>query len=470
MILLAALLGTALPALTGWLLLRAIEWRTPVLLWAERWALGFLLGLTLTTFLVFLGNVTGLLGVTLASYMIVQALVALPCAALLSWKVPGFWKMRSVGTLAPSPMLKRWQWGLLLGLGAWTALKLLAGTFMLLTEPPYLDDTATNWNLRGKVFFVDRAFTLTLPSDKPGTVGGISSYSPSVPLAKAWYATLAGQWQEGLINLVHVLWLLALLVCLYALLRRSLPVLWSWLGVYLLLSLPLFLLHGTQPYADVFLAAHLFAAVGLLFQARRAQTEAMRSSFLRLSALAAGLLAFTKSEGLVLYLPVYLVVVAFLFWSLHRERRLTAQDLRRSSLWILLCIAAVALPWLAFKWLHGLPFGNAKAVTGLSIGWQPGVVTAIVFNTFLEGNWLLFFPLFLILLFVRRTVALRPPLSLLLGFVALAYFVQFPLFLFTSLSVEAILQTGYARGVIHLMPLACALATLLVADLAQKRE
>jgi hypothetical protein len=82
-------------------------------------------------------------------------------------------------------------------------------------------------------------------------------------------------------------------------------------------------------------------------------------------------------------------------------------------------------------------------------------------NTFSEGNWLLLFPLFFGLLAFRWRDAfgwlLIPTMFFLFVYVGQAL-----LYLFTSLSREAILQTGYARGLIQLMPLIVMLTILLL--------
>jgi len=456
----ALLLGTALAAVPGWLAIRLIEGKTPVLWRGERVVLGFLLGLTGLTFIAFLASLAGL-PLNFVGWLVVLGIPTALFKVLLWWRVKGFWK-----TPRGQPMVaeksKRWQVIFLVLLGLWSAVKVGSGAFMLLTEPPFFDDTATNWNLRGKIFFLEQKYLLQLPSDDPGTVGGISSYPPSVPLAKAWYATFAGGWSESAANVVHLAWFAAAILLVFWTLRRRLSFFWSALGTYVMVSLPLYLMHGTHPYADVFLSAHLFAAVIPLFHALNAQSEDEASTWLRLSGFAAALLPFTKSEGLILYLPVYLLCAAGTLWMLRRQGTLSSPRLTRIVLILGGLLACVVVPWLLFKWVNGLPFGNAKSVTGLGIGWQPGVVTAIVYNTFTEGNWLLLFPLLIPLLILRRAKAFSRPLAVVTAFTLLAYGIQIPLFLFTSLSVEALFQTGYARGIIHLIPLMIVMTTFLL--------
>src|SRR5262249_53344420 len=152
----------------------------------------------------------------------------------------------------------------------------------------------------------------------------------------------------------------------------------------------------------VFLASHLLTGVLLLYYALTAASKEQCLSFLRLAAAALALVAFTKNEGLVLYLPSLTVLATFTLWKSRRRGLLSQRDTLLAAGWFLGALALVAGPWILFKSLHRLTYGNAKAISGLSLVWQPGVILAILVNTFLEGNWLVFFPLFFLLLILHR--------------------------------------------------------------------
>lgn len=459
--LLALIPGLGLPALAGWLLLRVIEGHHPVLLRSERWMLGVMVGLAYGTFAVFLANVALGVPLTRLGFLGVFAIASV-LLLLLFFRQRLPLRLPPV-RLAPSPPLSsgaKIVWGILTG---WIALRIvmLAIDFLLLS-PTSLDDTLDNWNLRGKVFYVTRTLTLVLPNEDAVTSPqGISSYPPALPLMKTWLAALAGNWSEPLVNSIHVLWYVAALVLLYATLRRRVSVGWSLLGVYLLGSLPLFLMHGTNTYADALLAAHVFAAVTLLFHAFAADDERTRWTFLKLAAIAAAILPFIKNEGLLVYLPPLLVLFC---WQLLRGVRSHAMNraaVQRGLVLFALVLLAVVGPYLAFKLGNGMTFGNAKPFTTLGIGWQKNVLHAIFINTLFEGNWLLLFPLFLLLLVWCWRLAFTR-FGLLTFFFLIVYVGQAGLYLFTGLSTEALRQTGYARGLIHIVPIAVLLTTLLL--------
>ena len=459
MSILAFFTGLLLPALCGWLLVSLLEGRTPVLLRLERWTLGLVLGLLLSSFLFFCAQEFAGIPFT-RSGMIALQWVFLITLFVVRWLRP---MTEGDVSLPPSPSLSRNAKILIGVLAAWVVLKtVIAGATFLLLTPTYLDDTLDNWNLRGKVFFVDQTLTLVMPNEDPVTSPrDISSYPPSVPLMKTWLSVLAGNWNDPLVNSIHLVWYVAALILLFSVLRRKTSLPWALLGTYLLASLPLYLMHGTNTYADAFLSVHVFAAIGLLFSAITATSPAHRLAFLRLGAVAAAVLPFTKNEGLLVYLPPLLVIVAASVWWWLRTKTIDRRTALQILLWYGMSLLLILGPWLAFKWMHGLTFGNGKAFTSLGFGWQENVLLSIFINTFFEGNWLLLFPLFFGLLAWRWRRA-RTALLPLTAFFLMVYVGQGLLYLFTGLSAEALRQTGYARGLIHLAPMIVLLTTLLL--------
>lgn len=443
--------GLLLPTLSGWLLMRLLEGRSPVLLRLERWTLAFVLGLTLTMECTFLLHISHVLAFTRLGFLSTQLL--LTAILLILFLI----QRRHSPPHLPTPYARRptpfWLALVIILASLWLLFKFFAGSTILVTTPPYFDDTLKNWNLRGKVFFLSHELNLSMEIPKTTEINPLSSYPPTVPMVKAWLASLAGQWDEGLVNSIHPLWFLAALFLLGAALRRRLPFPWAFLGIYLLASLPLYFLHGVNAYADVFLSVHLFAAVSLLFCGVAEADTGRRATFLRLSALATALLVFTKNEALVLHLPLLIALLLGSLVILVRSGHMQKREAGNALLWFVGWGVALALPWFLFKWSHGLTFGNAKSLSAGALGWQPGVPTALWVNTFLEGNWLLLFPLFCLLIIVLWRRAFTGPLALLSLFLIASLLLQISLFLFTSLAPEAINQTGFARGVLQLAPL-----------------
>jgi len=469
MILLWLPVGMLLPTLAGWLALRMLEGRTTVLLSLERWALGFLLGLTGTMELTFFARWADIITLDRWGFLSVQIaltiFLAIACLLRRHFFPPHPNLNLNLKPSSYTPFVLKIA--LIVAL-IWTVVKIVMGGFILVTTPPFFDDTVKNWNLRGKVFYLTGDMPLNLNQLTPEATDSLSSYPPTVSLVKTSLATLAGQWDENLANSIHLLWFLALLALLYAAVRRQSSAAWGLWGVVLFVSLPLVLFHGVNAYADIFLAAHLFAAVHLLFLAAREEDAARRMTIFRLFALTTALLTFTKNEAIVLHLTVLLALFAGLLFLQFRRHRMTLKTCATTIGWLGGFLLVLLLPWLVYKWENALTFGNAKSISGVFAGWQPYVLETLWTNTFFEGNWHLLFPLlFVLILFLWKRI-LRSPLLILAGFLLVSLALQIGLFLFTSLSAEALMQTGFARGVLQLTPIAVLLTVLLIQEMIRR--
>jgi hypothetical protein len=462
--LLAFSIGVGLPSLTGWFVLQSLEGNTRVLGRPFCCALGFLLGVALSMFVLFF--LSGILSLPLSRTTVLLTEGILLLLSGILW----FLRCRGTPVVSPapsSPSLSNLQWCGVALLGTWIFFKTVvaAGTFLLLV-PTYFDDSFDNWNLRAKVFHHTQAFSLQLPGETlQASLTGISSYPPMVPLFKASLTLLYGDWSEPLMSSVHILWYLCILVLIFGALKRICSLPWALLGAYLFSSLPLPLLHGTNAYADAFLSAHICAALLPIALAWHAQEEPERMTLLRIAAIFLALLPFIKNEGMLLYFPPMLLIFAGSLWWMARRSLIGRKEAVAVALWSACCIFVFVLPWLLFKWSNGMSFGNAKPVGSLALSWQETVLQAIAVNTFFEGNWLLLFPAFFLALMLQNRAACRPPLLPLTTFFLILYFGQMPIFMFTPLSTEAIRQTGYARGLVHLAPIAVTLTTVLLAKL-----
>lgn len=467
----AFLIGISLTTLTGWLSVGLAEGKTPVLTRIERLVFGLILGSTLSMFVAFLSSIVGFTNFDLIGFLLpIIFLVALLSA--LMWRNGGLRfsqgaDPQSVFIQSPKPR-PTWMSVTVTILLVWTVVKVLAGFYDLVATPTYWDDAFNNWNMRGKMFFVEEQLVLEIPVGNGivQSVGGVSSYPPMLPLMKTWLSLLRGAWHEPLVNSVHAIWFLGLIAAFYLTLRRLVEPLFAWFGVYLLVSLPLLLIQGSNPYADVFLASHLFLCVAALAGVARSESASSARSFSRLFFLSLGLLALTKNEGLLLHTPILLLAAAWTWLHLVKGGLVSRTDAKKFLVSGFVILLIIVGPWLIFKWMNGLTFGNAKSVSGMSIAFNPSVLHAIWFHFTHEANWL-FLPLAFLLSLAyagRRFVSsgLAP-----LAFIVLAdAMFQFGIFLFVpSLANEAILQTGLSRGLLHLAPV-----TMLVVIIAIVRH
>ena len=451
-------IGLALPTLSGWLLLGLFERKKNVLFTTERVAMGFVLGGTGMMFVTFVLNAIGLIGFTLFGFLIVQIIVTAILGGL-------FWKLKPliadrlplIADTPFSPIQK-----VCVGLFAvWFIAKIISMA-ILLAGPAYTDDAMNNWNLRAKSYVQMHTLVLEI---EPGKGVGVGSYPPTVPMLKAWLTIVNGStWNEGLANMIQLLWFVAAVCLVCCSVRRIRGKKWGLIAAYVLSSIPLFVIHGAVPYADLFLSLHVFLAVSLLYHAVAATDAEDRMTFLRLGALAAAMLTFTKNESILLHLPPLLVLLVLSLIYLTKTGKLTKNQSLKALGWYAGTIACVLLPWLIFKWAHGLQFGNAKGITGLGMTWHDGVFYAIGINTFHEGNWALLPALLIGLMIIRFRTAFFTSAFILSAFLIMVIAGQIPIYVLTPLATEALNQTGYARGMIHLVPVAVLLAVMLGRD------
>ncbi len=449
------LIGLMLPVLCAYACVRAVEFRAPVLQRLERWTLAVVLGGPLTMTAAFALYNTGLIRITLPGMSAAVALTLLVGGA--AYALCGRAAALPAPAPAPAGHLSAWQQGLLAAGAVWWAAKTGAMAFMLLATPAFIDDVYDNWNLRAKAYVV----TGNILQDSTFVDAGIQSYPTSVPLFKAWLALLAGNLEEYALNAPHLLWYLSIPCLLYFCLRRTGSRWWSLAGVALFASMSLPLTQASTAYADLLVSAVLLSCFSCLLLAAHVRDETQRASALRLAFLCMGLLVFTKNEGLVLYLPLALAGATATVLHLRKRDALSGGALLRTLAFGATLLAVLIVPWLLWKFGNGLAFGNAKPISSMSVAWQPGVLRVIRFNVFQQANWGLVPALLCALLLVRwrRLHAWQALLSAVLLFGALA--LQWGAFLFTSLSVEALRQTGLARGMIHIAPVAVLLTVLL---------
>lgn len=446
----------------GWLCVRALEGKLQFLSHAERLVYGAILGPTVVMEVVFLLNAAHLLRLNLLGYLAGLLLLLLPLGCLA---YRHRLSMRSSASPAPRSPPAADEVGskstivILCLFGLWLLIKCAAGMTLLMSDPSYNDDVFNNWHYRAKILHHEEQ--LVLNTDNPG----VTAYPPTVPMIKVWFVLINGEWNDRLVALTSPLWYLLGLALVWCTLRRSIGRTWAIVGTYLLGSLPLFLIHGFTPYADLFVALHIGVALLPLYAALKCQSEEERSVWLRIGALGTALLPMTKNEALLMHVPPILLIAAVVIvWSVLHGK-LSLRTARSSILFYIILVSAVLLPWLTYKWMNGLPFGNAKGISDMEIVWQKNVLRSLFITWILEANFLLLPGLMLALLIARFRTAFLSPVVILTAFVLATLLGITAIFLFTGLSAEALRQTGSARGIVQLLPVMVILVMMLIESL-----
>ncbi len=472
MTLLLFLVGFVPLACIGALTMRLLQGSSPVLSRMECILYGSIVGPTMVMIMIFILSAFAHVPIHLGGMLLAYALLCIPLL-IFGWKqrLPAKRIIRSLSpaqgwnavheTAKEFQQMKTVHWaGMLLAL--WIALKLASGMTLLMMDPAYNDDVFNNWNYRAKVIMHEEQLVLALPHN-PNAIAGVSAYPPTVPLLKIWIALVSGGWNDRIIALASPLWYLLALGLVWSTIKRSAGRGWALLGAYLISSLPLLLMHGSTPYADLFLALHICIALLPLFHALETTDAQERSTWLRLGAFALALLPMTKSEALLIHLPPILLLVAgVLFLSIH-TKTLTVKQALHAALWYAGLLAIVLGTWLTYKYMNGLAFGNAKPIdTALAL--QPGALRSIGITWVLEANFLLLPGLLITLLLARQRAAFGSPLAVLSLYVITVIVGLAAIFALTGLSTEALRQTGSARGIVQLLPVMVILVTMLLRD------
>ncbi len=466
--LLAFIIGIAIPLALGWMMLLLLERKNPVLGNIERWFWALVLGPTLFALLAFIFHVLGITKLNLFGFLM-PSIVLLLILLAVAKRTHAFTARTHQPAYAGSiPLPASLKVGILI-LAVWTGIKILAGSIDLISVPTYWDDSFNNWNMRGKMFFVTEMLTLEIPigNGMIQSSAGVGSYPSTVPLLKTWLSTLRGSWEEPLVNGLHVIWFTGLLGSFFFGLRRRLSPLLSLGGTCLLVSLPLLLIQATNPYADIFMAAHVLLAILCLISLASQRDPEKSRTWTSIFGLSLGLLFFTKNEATVLYAPLLTLMLLWVLFEKKRAGILNVEQARRLLGLSMLLAMTFAAPWLLFKWSQGLTFGNAKSVSGLSIVFNALSLQAIWYHLTREPNWLLLPLVTPLAVILSGKKAFKLPDGILTVFLILVISAQIFIFTFTPLAPEAIMQTGLSRGLLHVMPIAMMLTIFLTEQLVR---
>ncbi len=175
-----------------------------------------------------------------------------------------------------------------------------------------------------------------------------------------------------------------------------------------------------------------------------------------------GIMAFTKNEGMILFLPVIALTFAgFLYFS-----KLPREDKIKKAVIPGACILLLAGPWLAAKMIYGLSSG------GFAFKFHPGAITDITRLFFWEGGSfnILWAAALILLLSNARLLKDRVFISYFAP-AALAFSAVAAVFIFTSNYQWLELRTTINRTLLIVAPLILfSIGTLAGLSLAPGRE
>lgn len=246
--------------------------------------------------------------------------------------------------------------------------------------PTFHYDSATNWNMRSQVSFYEKQIVF---DTKDGLIK-----KPHYPFLyhslQITTQQLQPEWNDRFANTIHFLFNLSALIAL-ALITKSL------LAIVLIATTPLFAMHLGGGYADITLT--LFALLSFASYLKFKKSD--NSKWLILSAIFISACVWTKSEGLLLCLVPWIIMVG-----------------RKKPI---LIAFSLSLLWPIFVVLKGIPL-SPHGASDFSIGLQPGAITEALKVLFIYGSIGPILPIALILVIVLRpkSYVLFPIISLIL--------------------------------------------------------
>ena len=476
------LVALAFPTVEGYLALKILEGKNPVLWNAERICAGFLLGCSLSGFLIFWGVLFGV-PLTFVGFLGIHLVIIVGLIFVYHRKFDIFeklshlklflnFKFKILNFLRLPKRYPIWLRILLVWMIVWTIVKIGAGGYDILHAPSYWDDNYANWNMRAQVLYTEQNLMLHLNPSHPLYFGGrAAGYPLTAYITRIWIAMVNGEWSDKIVNNVSFLWFISFLTVFFSSLYRSFKnsksgVLWAIFGLYILVSLPLYLIHGTNPYTDVFMSGVLFMTMYWFFEWMRSKGKDS-DSWLNILGFAAAMMIYIKNEALLIFLPPFLILFAFICWRKVRNPVKQIQSLVK----ILLPVTLVAVPWSVFKITHNLGFANNTSVSGaFSLTPDPNVPSAIFHDLMYTGSFSILFPLFILVILMSWNIWRRSYIGILVIFLLTVFAGEFCIYWLTDLSIEALRHTGFGRGMVHIAPLIVFVGLWLIKEILRKAD
>ena len=291
--------------------------------------------------------------------------LTLAAVAILAWRAWAWIARRArpaaVRLYSPPPR-GRWTHVIAIFLSALLVFQIAALVLAACGAPLRIWDSWVTWGMKSRIIFLDGHVSAAVYAD-PSRAVTLLGYPLLAPLSQAWLYGWLGAADDRLVGVLSVLHYLALLgLCAAALQRRSAQRLIVLATVTAIALLPNLATWTGAVLSDVPLA--LFATVAGLYLVAWLQGEA--AGALWIAALAAGLLPWTKNEGLLLWLAS---VAVLLLLSLYGRWAQVQQRPIWPAVGALLAAALVInVPWQLFLRAH--PVLNDAFVPVTWAAWQ----------------------------------------------------------------------------------------------------
>jgi hypothetical protein len=324
---------------------------------------------------------------------------------------------------------------------------LLMVSAVTLLEPIVEWDVIAIWALKAKVLLHEPIVTSPYFYDLSKAYSHLD-YPLLWPFAMAWVWSCIGGVDLVNVKVLAPVLLASLLFLFFGLLRRKESRQRALFFTAVLAGIPVLLAQTSRMMADIPLA---FFALGA-FVCSYFWLESEHADDLRIAAAFAVGMLFTKNEGIGLWFILGIVMVT----ALATKRR--AKFLLPAAIWLGIVPALATFPWFVFRF--GIPkvhedYGGKIGVVYFlnNISRVPEVVGSSLRFFLNWEDWLVFWPLALLLLVLTLMRSLRPPtLFLFLGAV-LPLLMYGYVYVVTPWNVKELMEATASRLLLQIAPL-----------------
>ena len=201
------------------------------------------------------------------------------------------------------------------------------------------------WGFKAKIFFFHDVIPLDM-FQKFSVVYGVWDYPQHVPLMETWVMLWLGYWNDQLPRIIFPLFYTGLCIVFFYSLRRYIPIRFALAGTFYLATL-----KGLQTWTINAISEPVllyYYVISFLLLCRWMKEEDNR--LLVFSSLFCGLAAWTKNEGIVLFICNSFIVALFLLFGQRK-----AGPLLDRRFWLYLISGAlIFIPWSIIKLALGL--------------------------------------------------------------------------------------------------------------------
>ena len=315
--------------------------------------------------------------------------------------------------------------------------------FRALISPMEAYDALSIYAMKAKIFYLARS----VPSGYFSELGRLfphPEYPLNIPLAETLAYLSMGRLNDLLVKAIFPVYFIALLALFYFSIRSFAGKRYSLLFTFLLASLPQFSSYATNGYLDLVLAYYVFGSSAFIFLWFR---DKGRIYYLVISAVFAGLSAWTKNEGII-YCAINIALISIF-----------GRETYKKILYAVI-ILAVMSPWLWVRISSRIPAADISAANLLpsalvrNIGRVWPIINEFQVQFFGPKKWNIIWIVFFFTFAARfkRSFSgeiLPVTLSVLLPMLSYA-----GIYMISVHGVEWHLSTTLSRFFIHFVPLA----------------